>query len=157
MLFRYQNLKQKFGNFSYFGNFVNSFQILNLAKHEIYPHFNKELMKNVPSNLIINSGKIMINMRKYNKKEKTFNEKTLFAENDILYDRDNDCDLILTNQKYVLTIAQNVFYSFYSYDNNTNIQLFYRSNDSNDSNDSIQYYTSQPNNKYSVSSFEYLN
>ena len=150
MLFRFQNLKQKFHRFSYFGNYVNSFQILNLDKHDIYPHFNKQIMKNVPTNLIVNSGKLIINMNKYDKNKKTFNKKTLFAENHILYETKEESDLILTNQKYVLTIAPNVFYSFYSYHHITNFQLFYKSDDS------IKYYTCH-NNKYSVSSIEYLN
>ena len=149
MMFRFQNLKQQFGRFSYFGNYVNSFQIINLPKHDIYPHFEKDIMKNVPSNLIINSGKLMINMKKYDKNKKTFNKKTLFAENDILYETEEDHDLVLTNQKYVLTIVPGVFYSFYSYDDITNFQLFYKSDDS------IKYYTYH-NNKYSVSSVEYL-
>ena len=139
MMFRFQNLKQKFGRFSYFGNYVNSFQILNLAKHDIYPHFEKDIMKNVPSNLIINSGKLMINMKKFNKNNKILKQKSLFAENDILYETEEDHDLIFTNQKYILTIAPSVFYSFYSYDNNTNFQLFYKSYDS------IRYYTYQTN------------
>ena len=151
MMFRFQNLKQKFGRFSYFGNYVNSFQILNLTKHDIYPHFEKDIMKNVPSNLIINSGKLMINMKKYDNNLKTFNQKTLFAENNILYETDKENDLVLTNKKYILTIAPNVFYSFYSYDDNTNFQLFYKSDDS------IKYYAYHNNNKYSVSSVEYLN
>ena len=151
MMFRFQNLKQKFGRFSYFGNYVNSFQILNLAKHDIYPHFEKESMKNVPTNLIINSGRLMINMKKFDKNNKILKQKSLFAENDILYETEEDYDLILTNQKYVLTIAPSVFYSFYSYDNNTNFQLFYKSDDS------IRYYTYQTNNNYSVSAIEYLN
>lgn len=151
MMFRFQNLKQKFGRFSYFGNYVNSFQILNLAKHDIYPHFEKEIMKNVPTNLIINSGRLMINMKKFDKNNKILKQKSLFAENDILYETEEDYDLILTNQKYVLTIAPSVFYSFYSYDNNTNFQLFYKSDDS------IRYYTYQTNNNYSVSAIEYLN
>ena len=151
MMFRFQNLKQKFGRFSYFGNYVNSFQILNLAKHDIYPHFEKKIMKNVPTNLIINSGRLMINMKKFDKNNKILKQKSLFAENDILYETEEDHDLILTNQKYILTIAPSVFYSFYSYDNNTNFQLFYKSDDS------IRYYTYQTNNKYFVSSIEYLN
>ena len=149
-MFFIQNLKQKFGRFSYFGNYVNSFQILNLAKHDIYPHFQKEIMKNVPTNLIVNSGKLMINMKKFDKNNKILKQKSLFAENDILYDTEKKHDLILTNKKYVLTIAPYVFYSFYSYDDNTNFQLFYKSDDS------IKYYTYHNNNKYSVSSIEYL-
>lgn len=151
MLFRFQNLKQKFGRFSYFGNYVNSFQILNLEKHDIYPHSEKKIIKNVPTNLIINSGKLMINLKKIDKNNKFLKQKTLFAENDILYHTEQDLDVILTNQKYILTIAPSVFYSFYSYDNNTDFQLFYKSDDS------IRYYTYQTNNKYSVSSIEYLN
>ena len=151
MMFRFQNLKQKFGKFSYFGNYINSFQIINLAKHDIYPDFQKEIMKTFQTNLIINSGKLMINMKKYDKNKKTFNKKTLFAENDILYETEEDHDLVLTNQKYVLTLAPNVFYSFYSYDDNTNFQLFYKSDDL------IKYYTYERNNKYFISSIEYLN
>lgn len=151
MMFRFQNLKQKFGKFSYFGNYINSFQIINLAKHDIYPDFQKEIMKTFRTNLIINSGKLMINMKKYDKNKKTFNKKTLFAENDILYETEEDHDLVLTNQKYVLTLAPNVFYSFYSYDDNTNFQLFYKSDDL------IKYYTYERNNKYFISSIEYLN
>ena len=55
MMFHFQNLKQKFCRFSYFGNYVNSFQILNLTKHDIYPNLKKKIIKNVPSNFIINS------------------------------------------------------------------------------------------------------
>lgn len=122
--------------------YINNIQILNLSKHDIYPHFEKEIMKNVPTNLIINSGKLMINMKKLNKNNKILKQKTLFAENNILYETDKYNEIILTNKKYFLTITPSVFYSFYSYDNNTNFQLFYKSNDS------IPYYTYQINNKY---------
>jgi hypothetical protein len=150
-MFHFQNLKQKFGRFSYFGNYVNSVQIINLAKHDIFPHFQKYIMKTGRTNLLINSGKLMVNMQKYDNNLKTFNQKTLFAENNILYETDKENDLVLTNKKYILTIAPNVFYSFYSYDDNTNFQLFYKSDDS------IRYYTYETNNKYFMSSIEYLN
>lgn len=150
-MFRYQNLKQNFGRFSYFGNYVNSFQIINLTKNDIYPNFEKEIMKNIPTNLIINSGKLMINMKKFDKNYKIFKKESLFAENNILYKTEQDRDLIITNQKYIITIAPSVFYSFKSCENNTNFQLFYKSDDS------IRYYTYQKNNKYSLSSIEYLN
>ena len=52
------------------------------------------------------------------------NKKTLFAENDILYETEEDNDLVLTNHKYILIIAPSIFYS---YDDNTNFQLFYKS------------------------------
>ena len=142
-MFRYQNLKKNFGRFSYFGNYVNSFQIINLTKNDTYPNFEKEIMKNIPTNLIINSGKLMINMKKFDKNYKILKKKSLFAENNILYKTKQDHDLIITNQKYIITIAPSVFYSFKSYENNTNFQLFYKSDDS------IRYYTYQENNKYS--------
>lgn len=150
-MFKFINLKSKFGRFSYFGNYTNSIQFLNLAKHDIYPNFENEIMKDYPTNLIINSGKLMINMKKYDKNKKNFNIKTLFAENNILFETQKDNDLVLTNQKYILTIEPSVFYSFYSYDNITNFQLFFKSDDS------IKYYTYHNNNKYSLSSIEYLN
>ena len=151
-MFHFKNLKQKFSKFSYFGNYVNSFQILNLTKHDIYPHFEKKIMKNVPTNLIVHSGKLMINMKKFDKNNKIIKQKSLFAENNILCETEEDNVLILTNKKYILTIEPCVFYSFYSYDNITNFQLFYKSNNS------IKYYTHQNNNnKYFISSIEYLN
>ena len=128
MMFRFQNLNQKFGHYSYFGNYVNCFKILNLYKHDIYPHFEEQITKKVPSNLIIYGGKLMINMKKFHKNNKILIQKSLFAENNILTETTEDHDLVLTNQKYVLTIAPNVSYSFYSYDNNTSFQLFYKSN-----------------------------
>jgi hypothetical protein len=67
-------------------------------------------MKNVPTNLIINSGRLMINMKKFDKNNKILKQKSLFAENDILYETEEDHDLILANQKYVLTIAPSVFF-----------------------------------------------
>jgi len=88
----YFNLKRKFGQFSYFGNYVNSFQILYLTKHDIYPHFEKHIMKNVPSNLIIKSGKLMINMNNYNKIKKLLIKKILFPKNHILYETEEDHD-----------------------------------------------------------------
>ena len=142
-MFRFQNIKQKFGRYSLFGDYVNNFQILNLKKHEIFPYFEKEIIKNVPTNLIINSGKLMINMKKFNK-NKILKQKTLFAEKDILHETEGDDDIILTKQKYVLTIAPNVFYSFYSYDDNTNFQLLYKSDIS------FRYYIYQKNNKYLI-------
>ena len=150
-MFCFKNLKQKYNQLNYFGNYVNSFQIINLAKHDIYPHFQKEIMKKVTTNLIIHSGKLMINMKKIDKNNKIIKQKLLFAENDILYETDQFNDVILTNHKYILKISPKIFYSFYSYDNNTNFQLFYKSDDS------IRYYTYEKNSKYYLSSIEYLN
>ena len=149
-MFCFKNIKQKFGQFYHFADYVNSFQILNLAKHEIYPHFEKQIMKNYTTNLIINSGKLLVNMKKFDKNNRILKQKILFAENNILYETYEDHDLILTNQKYILTISPNVFFSFYSYDN-TNFQLFYKSDSS------IRYYTYHNNNTYSVSSIQHLN
>jgi hypothetical protein len=86
-------------------------------------------MKNVPSNLIIKSGKLMINMNNYNKIKKLLIKKILFPKNHILYETEEDHDLVLTNQNFMLTIVPSIFYS---YDDNTNnawletyIYLFY--------------------------------
>ena len=145
IMFRYFNLKQKYGRISYFGNYVNSFQILQLAKHDIYPHHNKQLMKNVPTNIIINSGKLVVNMK--NIKKDT--ECTIFAEDDKLIQCEEDHDIILTDRKYVLTIAPGIFFNFYSYEK-SDFQLFYKSDDS------IKYYTFNNKNNYDISSIEYL-
>lgn len=125
-MFHFKNLTTKFGNYSYSGNYVNKFKFVNLVKHECYPHFNKEIIKNVPTYLIINYGKLMINMNKFNKKNKTIDKVSIFAENDTLFKTDEDCDIVLTNQKYIFIIAPCVNYTFYSYDN-TSFQMFYKS------------------------------
>lgn len=143
-MYRIQNIKSNFGKISYIGNYFNSFEILNLAKYDIYPQYQKDIMKNVSSHVYIQSGKLMINMKKYIKNTDNFKCQSLFAENNILYKTEEDHDLILTNQKYILTISPNVFYSFYSYDDNTNFQLFYKSNES------IKYYTFYDK-KYNIS------
>lgn len=147
-MYHFKNLKQNFACFSYFGNNVNSFQFLKLVKHDIYPHFQRQIMRNSQTNIIINSGKLIIDMKKYDKKNQKYQYESLFAEDDILLKTENDRDIILTNRKYILTIISGVYYSFYSYDY-TDFQLFFKSNNS------ITYYTFQ-NNKYSNSSIETL-
>lgn len=127
-MFQFQNIKNiknKLGKISY-GNFFNTIQILSLNKHEIYPNFSDNFMKNYKTHIIINSGKLIIDMKKFDKKTKNFKYQCLFAESDILYKTTNNNDIILTDKKYILTIKPCVFYSFYAYDN-TNFQLFYKS------------------------------
>ena len=149
-MYRYQNLTRSFGKLSHLGNYVNSLQLINLYKHDIYPHFNNKFMQKVSTNIIVHSGKLLIDMEKYDNKTNKFNFHTIFAENELLYETEKDHDIILTDQKYIITIYPGIYYSFYSYDNDTLFQLFYKSDDS------IRYYTYQTNNKYSLSSIEYL-
>ena len=149
-MFRIHNLKYKFGNFSHFGNYFNTFQEINLNKYSIYPHFEKELMKSVPTYLLIDKGKLVINMKKYNKKSKKFINKTIFGENNILYEMKNNNDIILTNQKYIITILPNTLFSFFAHEN-SKFKLFFTSNKS------INYYTYDiNNNNYNLSSIENL-
>lgn len=149
MFYTYQNLKQKFGQFYFFGDRINSIQFMNLAKHNLYPHLESKIMKNVSTNIIINSGKLMIDMKKLNENRKIVNQKILFAENNILYETDKNNDIVLTNKKYIITILPNIYYSFYSYDSNTNFNLFYMSNNN------IKLYT-EHNNSYCITSYERL-
>jgi hypothetical protein len=149
-MFRIHNLKYKFGNFSHFGNYFNTFQEINLNKYSIYPHFEKELMKSVPTYLLIDKGKLVINMKKYNKKSEKFINKTIFGENNILYEMKNNNDIILTNQKYIITILPNTLFSFFAHEN-SKFKLFFTSNKS------INYYTYDiNNNNYNLSSIENL-
>jgi len=110
-------------------NNVNSFKILKLSKYDIYPCSKRDTMKSIPTNLIINSGKLIINMKKYNNELKMFNQKTLFGENNKLFDTDIYYDNLLANDKYILTIQPGVLYSFKSYEENTIIQIFYKYGD----------------------------
>lgn len=149
-MFRIQNLKYKFGNFSHFGYYFNTFQEINLNKYSIYPHFEKELLKSVPTLFYIDYGKLIINMKKYNKKSNKFINKTIFAENNILYEIKNDNDIILTNQNYIITILPNTLYSFFAHEN-TKFKLFYTSDKT------INYYTfNQSKDNYNLSSIENL-
>lgn len=150
-MFFFKNVKQTSGVYSYVGNYINSFQLIHMAKHDIYPSFQQEVMTKVPTNLIINSGKLIINMKKYNKSSNKLIQKSIFAESNILYKIEKDNDIILTNHKYIFIIEPNIFYSFYSYDNNTNFQLFFKSENS------IKYYIyNNINNKYLFSTIEKL-
>jgi len=157
-MFRSQNLNNKlFGNFNLYNISTNTLQHINLAKHDIYPHFNNSVMRDTQTTLIINSGKLLINLydAKINK------EISLFAENDCLcglsLDDDKSVsnnakmhrDVVYTNKKYALYIYPNIFYKFYSFDN-SNFQMMFNSNRS------INYYTFNKINNYFVSSTEYL-
>lgn len=145
-MFRIQNLKTKFGIFSYYGNYVNSFQVINLAKHDIYPHYNQELKKNCPTNILVSSGKLLVNVHD----AKNNNKISLYAENHNLTKNIKDSEIVLTTKPYILTIAPSMLYSFYSYDHNTIFHMFFKSDDN------IKYYTFIKNKCY-ISNIEYLN
>ena len=128
-MFYLQRLKHNTKQFACMCNDINSFKILKLPKNDIYPCSKRDTMKSIPTNLIINSGKLFINMKKYNNELKVFKQKTLLGENNKLFDTDIYYDNLLTNDKYILTIQPGVLYSFKSYEENTMIQIFYKSCD----------------------------
>ena len=178
MMFRFKNLNNKFSKYSsLYTNSVNTFQFINLAKHDIYPHFNHAIMHDAPTTLIVHSGKLLVSL--YNAKLRK--EISLFAEDNCLsqlnqeeqsenLQSDNkklisyygqnlafDCDrkvfncdnIIHTNEKYALYINPGIFYSIYSYDD-TDFQMMFNSNKI------INYYTFNRNNKYFLSGGEHL-
>lgn len=137
-MYKFTNLSQKYNRLSVSGHFKN-LQLLNLVKDDIYPHFNNYIKNNKQTNILINSGKILINFKKEIKKEsesKSNFTKTLFAEPTILCENNNngyteyteytnfyDSVNVLTNRSYILTVFPNVDFSFYSYDKNSSLIL----------------------------------
>ena len=179
-MFRFKNLNNKFSGYSnLYSNAVNTFQFMNLAKHDIYPHFNHAVMRDTPTTLIVNSGKLLVSL--YHAKLRK--EISLFAEDNCLSQLNqeeqhdnlessnnklisycsNEHNLVLntdtnvlnydsiihTNKKYALYIYPGIFYSIYSYDN-TNFQMMFNSNKT------IHYYTFNRNNKYFLAGTEYI-
>ena len=151
-MYKFTNLSQKYNRLSVSGQYFTNLQLLNLAKHDIYPHFSNYIKTNKRTNILINSGKVLINFKKEIKKEnrnsnvneKTNNYiKTLFAEPNILcennedanndytnnvsinydYTNFNDTVNVLTNRSYILTVFPNVYFSFYSYNKNSSLIL----------------------------------
>jgi len=142
--YKFYNLSRNKGPFKNIKNVTSNF--LNLNKHEhhyIKPSYNKK------TNLIINEGKVLINMyvpsviqNNKNSKNSTnrnsgvtyVNDKenklnysfvhTIFAEKERLSEFEIDHDLILTERKYLLQILPNIYFSIYCY-KNSNIE-FYR-------------------------------
>jgi hypothetical protein len=145
-MFRFQNIKSTFGIFSYNANYINSFQIVNLAKHDIYPQYNQHLRKNCPTNILVSSGKLLVNIHDSKKNNKI----SLYAEKNNLTKCCQDSEFFLTNKPYILTIAPSMLYSFYSYNHDTIFQMFLKSDDN------IKYYTFIKNKCY-ISNIEYLN
>lgn len=143
-----KNITTKFNKITFKGKYFNSFQYINLPKHSIYPNYNRTIMMNNFTNIIVNSGKLMIHLISIKKEDKTLISKTLFAEKNILYEIINGNEIIITNTNYLITINPNIYFSFYSYDNsNFNIYLKLKKY--------IKYYSIH-NNKLSLSSIEYL-
>ena len=147
MFYICKNLKNSACKYSYVSNYTNSLQLITLSKHDIYPHFNNFLMKSVPTNIIVHSGKLLINLIKLDKLNKE--NKTLFCEPSSLCDSNKERDIILTNQKYILTIPPKIFFSFYSYEPAT-FQLMFKSDNT------IQNYIINKNNTIIMSSIEHL-
>ena len=137
--YKFYNLSRNKVPFKNLKNVTSNF--LNLNKHEhhyIKPSYNKK------TNLIINEGKVLINMylpsviqnfknskckeiTYVNDKENKLNYsfvQSIFAEKERLSEFEIDHDLILTERKYLLQILPNIYFSIYCYEN-SNIQ-FYR-------------------------------
>ncbi len=125
MFYLFKNLKNSSGKYSHLTNYVNTLQFITLPKHDIYPHYNNFLMKDVQTNIIVHSGKLLLNLNKFQKKNKE--NKALFCEPSILFKTEKEHDIILTNQKYILTIPPGILFSFYSYDTAI-FQLMFKSN-----------------------------
>ena len=179
-MFRFRNLNNKFSGYSnLYSNAVNTFQFMNLAKHVIYPHFNHAVMRDTPTTLIVNSGKLLVSLyhaklrkeislfvednclSQLNQEEQTenleSNKNKLISyysnEQNLALDRDtnvfNSDSIIHTNEKYALYIYPGIFYSIYSYDNSS-FQIMFNSNKT------IDYYTFNRNNKYFLAGAEHI-
>lgn len=138
-MYKFTNLSQKYNRLHIYGQYFTNLQLLNLAKHDIYPHFSNYTKTNKRTNILINSGKVIINFKKENINsninEKTNNYiKTLYAEPNILCENNEeyanndytnfyDSVNVLTNRSYILTVFPNVYFSFYSYDKNSSLIL----------------------------------
>ncbi len=70
MFYLFKNLKNSSGKYSHLTNYVNTLQFITLPKHDIYPHYNNFLMKDVQTNIIVHSGKLLLNLNKFQKKIK---------------------------------------------------------------------------------------
>lgn len=147
-MYKIKTLNVRFNNFSYFGNCINSIQFLKLSKHESYPQYNNFIKRNEITHILINSGKLVVNMEKINKKSKKRVSETLFLENELVYKIEDDHDLIINNQPYIFKINPNVFFNVYAY-STTSMQIFYKSDST------INSYTLFEN-KYQLNNINYL-
>lgn len=86
-----------------FSNFLN----IKLDKYEI---FSSKLIGNREYYIKVNSGKLIVNLIKKNKEEE------LFAENKVLFKIENNSDIILTNQEYMINIHKNTSFLIQSYE-----------------------------------------
>ena len=109
----------------YFSNkYINNIEIFNLCKHDSI----SKTARGVPINIMLFSGNLMINFN--NKKQyDTSQESTLYAESELLYKSEMDHDIVLTNCKHIITVKPHVNFSLYSLQNNTNFQIFDKSDD----------------------------
>jgi len=111
MMFRFKNLNNKFSRYSnLYSNSVNTFQFMNLAKHDIYPHFNHAVMRDTPTTLIVNSGKLLVSL--YHSKLRK--EISLFAEYNCLSQLSYAEQLDKDYQVYQINSNKNNLISYYS-------------------------------------------
>ena len=110
-MYRIQNLNSFLNNKSV--RFTKNFTFSNilditLDKYEI---FSSHLIGNRDYYLKLNSGKLIVNLKKKNKEEE------IFAEKKILFKIENNKDIILTNTEYILNIKKNTAFILQSYEN----------------------------------------
>ncbi len=148
MFYSFKNFTKYNGKYSSITNSVNSLQLITLSKHDVFPYNNKFFMKNVPTNIIIHTGKILINLNKQNQLNKIEN-RVLFCEPFKLFTTDKDNEITLTEEKYILTIPPKIFFSFYSYETAI-FQLMFKSNNL------IRNYTINRKKNIYISSIEHL-
>lgn len=145
-MYRFLNIKSQYGKFSYYSNYINSFHMINLGKYDSYPSLSEEFKKNVPTNILVSSGKLSVNIHDIKTKKNIY----LYAGKNNLIKNDKDGYIFLTNKPYVLTIAPSMLYSFYSCEYDTIFQMFFKSDDN------IKYYT-YTENQCKISNINYLN
>tara|TARA_B100000035_G_C20719616_1_gene430617 strand:+ start:148 stop:501 length:354 start_codon:yes stop_codon:yes gene_type:complete len=86
-----------------FTNYLN----IKLDKYEI---FTSKIIGNREFYLKINSGKLIFNLSKKDKQEE------IFAEKKVLFKIENDNDIVLINQEYIINIHKNTRFLIQSYE-----------------------------------------
>lgn len=123
-MYSFQNLLNTGRYFS--SKYINNIEIYNLRKHDSI----SKTANGIPINIILFSGNLMINFINNKKKENNIlKESTLFMENELLYKSELQRDIVLTNSKHIITVKPHVNFLLYSLQNNTNFQLFDKSDD----------------------------
>ncbi len=107
--------------YNFFTNYNNL--NINLKKLNYYPSDNNLLIKNIYTYILVNSGKLILELNN------SINDKNkiLYAEKKKLYETTINKDKLLINNKYVLIINPNIYYSFLAFEN-SNFTIFHKLN-----------------------------